>query len=240
MQKIRCLLVDDEPLALDAMAALIAKIPELEVIGRCRDAVEALQLIHRERIDLVFLDIQMPELTGLEMLRSMVNPPKVIFTTAYREYAVEAFELDVVDYLVKPISLERLLKSINRYHDRISKTGKDIQSAEPVGSITIYSDKKTHKIVTSDILFIEGLKDYALVHTKGGRLITRQTMKNLEELLSSHEFVRVHRSWIVPFSRVSSWTNYSINIGEKEIPIGKTYRKSIHEYLITKAGDTGR
>lgn len=231
MHKIRCLLVDDEPLALDALANLIGKIPELEIIGRCRDAVEALQFIHREKIDLVFLDIQMPELTGMEMLRSLANPPRVIFTTAYREFAVEAFELDVVDYLVKPISLERLMKSINRYHDRLHKEGNGDQKATKGGSITIYSDKKTYKIDTSDILFVEGLKDYALVHTDTGRLITRQTMKNLEELLSQFEFFRVHRSWIVPFSRVSSWTNYSVYIGDKEIPIGKTYRKTIQVYL---------
>ncbi|KKL20010.1 hypothetical protein LCGC14_2459730, partial [marine sediment metagenome] len=185
MQKIRCLLVDDEPLALDAMATLTGKIPELEVIGRCKDAVEALQVIHQKKIDLLFLDIQMPELTGLEMLRSLTNPPKVIFTTAYREYAVEAFELDVVDYLVKPVSLERLLKSINRYHDRIRTNSNDKQGVETDVSITIYSDKKTHKIDTSEILFIEGLKDYALVHTKSNRIITRQTMKNFEALLSS-------------------------------------------------------
>ncbi|HEC41676.1 MAG TPA: response regulator transcription factor [Bacteroides sp.] len=234
MQKIRCLLVDDEPLALDAMATLTGKIPELEVIGRCKDAVEALQVIHQKKIDLLFLDIQMPELTGLEMLRSLTNPPKVIFTTAYREYAVEAFELDVVDYLVKPVSLERLLKSINRYHDRIRTNSNDKQGVETDVSITIYSDKKTHKIDTSEILFIEGLKDYALVHTKSNRIITRQTMKNFEALLSSYDFIRVHRSWIVPYRRVSSWTSYSVNIGEKEVPIGKTYRKAIQKYLENK------
>jgi len=233
---IKCLIVDDEPLALNAMDALLGKIPEVEVIDRCRDAVTALQVLHRGKTDLVFLDIEMPELSGLEMLRSLSNPPKVIFTTAYREYAVEAFELDVVDYLVKPISLERLLKSINRYHDRVNKT-----STEPLpedkgqgGIISIYSDKKTHKINTSDILYIEGLKDYAMVHTENGRLITRQTMKVFEEILLPHDFLRVHRSWIVPYKRLSAWTNYSISIGEKEIPVGKTYRKSVFDYLSNK------
>ena len=234
MQKIRCLLVDDEPLALDAMATLTGKIPELEVIGRCKDAVEALQVIHQKKIDLLFLDINMPELSGLEMLRSLTNPPRVIFTTAYREYAVEAFELDVVDYLVKPVSFERLLKSINRYHDRIRTNSKEGQAETTDEAVTFYSDKKTYKINTSEILFIEGLKDYALVHTKSNRIITRQTMKNLEAMLSSYHFIRVHRSWIVPYQRLSSWTSYSVNIGEKEIPIGKTYRKSIQEYLVNK------
>ena len=231
MQKIRCLLVDDEPLALDALATLIGKISDLEITDQCRDAVEALGVINAQQIDLVFLDINMPELSGLEMLRSLSNPPKVIFTTAYREYAVEAFELDVVDYLVKPVSLERLLKSINRYHDRIKNKGSVLQPKTSSESITIYSDKKTYRINTSDILFIEGLKDYALVHTRENRLITRQTMKSMKELLPHGEFIRIHRSWIVPIARIKSWTSYSVNIGEKEIPIGKTYRKTIQVHL---------
>ncbi len=235
MKKTRCLIVDDEPLALDALAALIGKIPSLEIRGKCRDAVEALQILHRESVDLIFLDIHMPELTGLEMLRSMDNPPSVIFTTAYREYAVEAFELDVIDYLVKPVSLERLVKAVNRYYDRIKPetlTGQPEEAGR--GVITLYSDKKTHKINTGDVLYIEGLKDYALVHTVNGRLIARQTMKNLEEALSDHGFIRVHRSWIVPYGRLSSWTSYSVTIGEKEIPVGKTYRRSLMDYLKTR------
>lgn len=231
MEKIRCLLVDDEPLALDALATLIGKVPELEILDRCQDAVSALQVIHGREVDLLFLDIQMPELTGLELLRSLDNPPRVIFTTAYREHAVEAFELDVIDYLVKPISLERLLKSLNRYHERI-RNSKTSREDDPAGSsITVYADKKTHKINTADILYVEGLKDYALVHTRSGRLITRQTMKKMEDMLAGHNFIRTHRSWIVPGDRISSWTSYSVNIGEKEIPIGKTYRRSILGYL---------
>ncbi len=227
--KIKCLIVDDEPLAIEALATLIGKIPDLEISGRCRDAVEALQVLRGTKIDLLFLDIQMPELSGLEMLRSLAHPPSVIFTTAYREYAVEAFELNVVDYLVKPISLERLLKAVNRFHDRRHQSAapSGITGAEPGGIIRIYSDKKTHKINTADILFVEGLKDYAMVHTEKGRHITRQTMKNLEKLLLPSGFLRVHRSWIVSLDRLSSWTNHSITIGNKEIPVGKTYRKSV-------------
>ncbi len=241
IMNIRCLIVDDEPLAVEALASLAGKIPELVIVDRCNDAVDALQVIHRERIDLVFLDIQMPELTGLEMLRSLARPPKVIFTTAYREYAVEAFELDVIDYLVKPISLERLIKSVNRYHDRTNKngTGTGDKEEEVSRTITIYSDKKTFKVSTSDILYVEGLKDYALVHTDRGRLITKQTMKNLEKLLSPYDFIRVHRSWIVPYHRLSSWTSHSVSIEEKEIPVGKTYRKSVMDYLENKTNDTG-
>ena len=230
---IKCLLVDDEPLALDALESLMQKIPELEIIDRCNNAVDALQVIHNNKIDLLFLDIQMPEITGIEMLKSLAHPPKVIFTTAYRDYAVEAFEMDVIDYLVKPISLERLIRSINRYHDRISRKP-DSQTSDPEKSnksITIYSDKKNYRVNTSSILYVEGLKDYAMVHTDNGRLITRQTLKNLEDILPDEEFIRVHRSFIVPYQRLDSWTTYSVSIKDIEIPVGRTYRKTIMDLL---------
>ena len=233
MMKIKCLLVDDEPLALEALVSLMQKIPELEITGTCQNAFDALQAIHNRKIDLLFLDIQMPEITGLEMLKSLVHKPKVIFTTAYRDYAVEAFELDVIDYLVKPISLERLIRSINRYHDRITgKSGPNHSVSETSGKIiTIYADKKNHRVIISNILYIEGLKDYAMVHTENGRLITRQTLKNLEDILPEEDFIRVHRSYIVPFNRLDSWTSYSVQIKDKEIPVGRTYRKTVMDLL---------
>jgi DNA-binding LytR/AlgR family response regulator len=226
---IKCLLVDDEPLALNALEALIRKIPELEIAGKCSDAVEALQWIHKNSVDLVFLDIQMPEITGIGLLKSLSNPPSVIFTTAYREYAVEAFELDVVDYLVKPISLQRLMKTIDRYQERRKQTGatENGSKADPERTITIYSDKKTHKVPIREILYIQGLKDYALIYTQDKRLIARQTLKRFEEVLASDHFLRVHRSYIVPLHRVQSWTSYSLHVLQKEIPIGKNYRKEV-------------
>jgi DNA-binding LytR/AlgR family response regulator len=241
--KIKCLLVDDEPLALDALESLMKKIPELEIIGKCQNAVEALYMIHTKEIDLLLLDIQMPELTGIEMLKSLAHPPKVIFTTAYREYAVEAFELDVIDYLVKPISMERLIRSINRYHDRTSqKSSTPPSETKSSGkTITLYSDKKNHRVGTSSILYIEGLKDYARVHTDNGKLITRLTLKNLEKILPDEDFIRVHRSYIVPFHRLDSWTTYSVTIKDTEIPVGRTYRKTIMDLLENIQGnDQGR
>jgi DNA-binding LytR/AlgR family response regulator len=231
---IKCLIVDDEPLALDALETLLGKIPDVDLTGRCQDGVSALQELRKGKTDLLFLDIEMPELSGLDLLRSLSNPPRVIFTTAYREYAVEAFELDVVDYLVKPISFERLVKAINRYHERFAPAENSMAVNSNEGVITIYSDKKTHKLNTSEILFIEGLKDYAIIHTAAARLVTRQAMKNLEESLSSYDFIRVHRSWIVPYNRISSWTTYSVSIAGREIPVGKTYRKPVREYLEKK------
>jgi DNA-binding LytR/AlgR family response regulator len=177
------------------------------------------------------------------MLKSLSQLPKVIFTTAYREYAVEAFELDVIDYLVKPISLERLIKAINRYHERLSRSPGSPTSGSrtPGKSIHIYSDKRNHRVPTSSILYIEGLKDYAVVHTDQGRLVTRQTMKNLEDILPDQEFIRIHRSYIVPVHRLDSWTSYCVNIRDKEIPVGRTYRKSIQHLLENLYGnDQGR
>jgi DNA-binding LytR/AlgR family response regulator len=232
---IKCLIVDDEPLALDALETLLGKIPDVKLTSRCRDGVTALQELRKGKTDLLFLDIEMPELSGLDLLRSLSNPPSVIFTTAYREYAVEAFELDVVDYLVKPISFERLVKAINRYHERRSPADDPVSGNRNEGIITFYSDKKTHKLNTSEILFVEGLKDYAIVHTSGTRLVIRQTMKNLEESLSGYDFIRVHRSWIVPYYRISAWTTYSVTVESREIPVGKTYRKTVREYLENKS-----
>jgi DNA-binding LytR/AlgR family response regulator len=231
--QIRCLLVDDEPLALEALAALISKIPMLTISGRCSDAVEAMQWIHNNEVDLMFLDIHMPEISGIGLLKSLSNPPKVIFTTAFRDYAVEAFELDVVDYLVKPVSPERLLKAIDRYRERT----RDEESRQPshppgmTGFISIYADKKTHRIDPGDILYVEGLKDYAVIVTGTEKLVTRQTMKKMEEMLPEGLFVRVHRSFIVPLAKIRSWSGYAVTIGQKEIPIGKTYRKDVSALL---------
>jgi len=231
--QINCLLVDDEPLALKALEAMIRKIPEIEIAGQCSDAVEAMNWIHNNRTDLVFLDIRMPEISGIGLLKSLSNPPKIIFTTAYREYAVEAFELDVVDYLVKPISFERLLKAIDRYRERTRKELRQVETGETADlkTISIYSDKKTYKIALHDIRYIEGLKDYALIYTGDEKLITRLTMKKLEALLPADAFIRIHRSFIIPVNSVRSWTSYSVSIPGKDIPIGKTYRKDILQFL---------
>jgi DNA-binding LytR/AlgR family response regulator len=231
--QIKCLLVDDEPLALEVLESMILKIAGIKIVAKCRDAVEAYQMIHNNQIDLVFLDIHMPEVSGIGLLRSLTNPPKVIFTTAYREYAVEAFELDVIDYLVKPISFERLLKSIDRYHERSRQISPPESGSisDEAKSISIYSNKKTHKVAIKDILYIEGLKDYALICTRDEKLITRLTMKKLESNLEQDDFIRIHRSFIVPIKGIRSWTSYSVTILGKEIPIGKTYRKDILELL---------
>ena len=167
------------------------------------------------------------------MLNSLSYPPSVIFTTAYREYAVEAFELDVIDYLVKPMSLERLVRSVNRYHDRRERRSTTLETASisPPTTIAVYSDKKNYRVKLSSILYVEGLKDYARIHTDNGRLVTRQTLKNFEDILPPEEFIRVHRSFIVPVNRLDSWTTYSIMIKNTEIPVGRTYRNNVMKQL---------
>ena len=197
------LIVDDDKNICKMIEASLRKERKYD-IQSALSGEACLRILREEIPDLIMLDIQMPELSGIEMLKSLYHPPSVIFTTAYRDHAVEAFELDVIDYLVKPISLERLVKSVNRYHDRRSQqeqeAGTDVKSKDR--SITIYADKKNHRVHTSSILYIEGLKDYARIHTDHGRLVTRQTMKSLEDILPPEEFIRVHRSFIIPIQRL--------------------------------------
>jgi DNA-binding LytR/AlgR family response regulator len=222
----KCLIVDDEPLAQDVLENYIQKIPELELVKKCSNAIEALALLRENEVQLVFLDIQMPEITGLEMLRSLKNPPAVIFTTAYSEYALQGFELDAIDYLMKPISFERFMKAVNKaIHYITLGTREDAaHGVEEEEYIFVKADKKIVKIKLADILYIEGLKDYVMIYTPDARIITLQTMKNLEERLPSSKFLRVHRSFIISIDKLKSVVGNSVEIKDKLIPLGKNYR----------------
>ncbi len=227
--KYKCLIVDDEPLALDVLESYIHKVPNLQLAARCSNAIEALTQLRKHDISILFLDIQMPEITGLEFLKSLKNPPCVIFTTAYSEYAMDGFNLDAVDYLLKPISFDRFLKATNKAIAQLSpvKAKKETPSSNHENEsdfIFVKSDKKIVKIGLDEILYIEGLKDYVMIFTPAGRIITLQTMKNLEEKLPADKFIRVHRSFIISLDRVKSISNNSVDVSGKQIPIGKLYR----------------
>ena len=227
--KYKCLIVDDEPLALDVLENYIHKVPSLQLAARCSNAIEALSRLRKHDISILFLDIQMPEITGLEFLKSLKNPPCVIFTTAYSEYAMDGFNLDAVDYLLKPISVDRFLKATNKAVAQLSptKSKKDTASSNHENEsdfIFVKSDKKIVKIGMGEILYIEGLKDYVMIFTPAGRVITLQTMKNLEEKLPADKFIRIHRSFIISLDRVKSISNNSVDVSGKQIPIGKLYR----------------
>lgn len=240
MEKIRCLAVDDEPLALDILAKYITQLPSLTLIGTCTDALEALSLIQQGKVDLVFVDIQMPSLTGIQFLRVVNGKCKAILTTAYSEYAMEGYELDVIDYLLKPISFERFLKAIQKANSRLENNSvvnnpipeppKPIENKTSVieqqlDFIFVKTEYKIIKLSLSSILYIEGLKDYVSIYTTEERILTLQTMKKMEELLPSNRFVRVHKSYIVSLEKINSIERQRIFIGRNTIPIGESYYK---------------
>ncbi|PLK42318.1 LytTR family DNA-binding domain-containing protein [Emticicia sp. TH156] len=248
MEKIRCLVVDDEPLALDILANYINQTPSLTLVGTSTDALEALSLIQQGKIDLVFLDIQMPALTGLQFLRVVNGKCKAILTTAYSEYAMEGYELDVIDYLLKPISFERFLKAVQKAVNRLQVNGTSAGANTEVNSVSevqllqhepqpnflfVKTEYKIIKLDLADILYIEGLKDYVSIYTGEERILTLQTMKKMEELLPSGRFARVHKSYIVSLEKISSIERQRIFVGRATIPIGESYYKDFIKQIGT-------
>ncbi len=223
--KLACLIVDDEPLAIKVLEAHIANIPSLVVGATCDNAFAAMDALKGGKIDLMFLDIHMPKLMGHEFLRTLRNPPKVIFTTAYREYALDAFELDAVDYLLKPITLERLVKAVNK----ISNTNVAIEKEEAAivdneGFVYFRADRKMVKVKYSDIIYVESMKDYIkIVRTAEKPLLVKQSISSLEEVLPTNLFLRIHRSYIIAVNKIAAFTNHDVEIGGLEIPIGRLY-----------------
>ncbi|HMI61417.1 MAG TPA: LytTR family DNA-binding domain-containing protein [Puia sp.] len=236
-KKICCLVVDDEPPALDVLRKYIALIPSVTLAGTCNNAVEALHMLQAQNIDLLFLDIQMPQILGTDFVRTLKKPPKVIFTTAYRKFAVEGFELDAVDYLLKPISFERFLKAINKVMDVSLQNadGKEILAERHKGIadsfIHFRSNRKMLKIALDDILYIESLKDYIKVVTKTKTIITKQSISSLEENLPGNSFIRIHRSYIVALDKIESYTSELVEIAKQELPISRMYRHEVEKTL---------
>jgi len=228
-QKSCCLIVDDEPMARDVLRRYIEKIPTLGLVGECSNAIDALVFLQNNKVDLVFLDIRMPELLGTEFVRSLRNPPKIIFTTAFKEYALDGFELEAVDYLLKPVRFERFLKAVNKAFPKkdIAELPNGINERK-TGSDFIYLrvDRKLVKIILADILYIESARDYVKVFTKEKTFITRQTISSIEAMLSGNEFVRIHRSYIIAINKIRSLTNELVEIGATELPIGKLYKNN--------------
>lgn len=227
--KISCLIVDDEPLAQDVLEAYVKNTPQLNLVGICNNAIEALEKMKLNQVDLIFLDIQMPEITGIDFLRTLKDPPMVIFSTAYQNYAVEGFELNAIDYLLKPFSLERFQKAVKKA-DELSKLKEEHLQREDE-YIFIKSDQKLQKVHYNDILFIEALADYVKIHTPEKRYITLQTMKNMEEKLPDKYFKRVHRSFIVSLDKIMSIVGGSVEVSGQRIPIGKNYKESFFDAL---------
>lgn len=226
---IRCLVVDDEPLALDILEDYISKVPFLTLVKTTTSAIEGLSLVQSDAIDLVFLDVQMPELTGIQFLKIINGKCDVILTTAYSQYALDGYELDVVDYLLKPIAFDRFYKAAQKVLQSTVNTNSSAPEVLSVQKnhdfIFVKTEHKIQKIYLDDILYIEGLKDYISIFTRSERIITLQNMKKMEESLPSKSFIRVHKSYIIALGKIESIERSRIQIGEKTIPIGDTYRE---------------
>ena len=220
MDLINCLVVDDEPLARETLENYIQEFNNLKLIKSCSNAFEAINFIKSEKIDLLFLDINMPKLSGLDMLKALDHKPAVVFTTAYPEFAVDGFELDAIDYLVKPFGLDRFLKAVNKVEERLKK---ELDS----GHIAIKADKKIYKIKFDDIKYLEAMGDYVKVFTINETLITHQTMKNLEELLPSGLFIRIHKSFIISFNAINFIEGNQVKINDQMLPIGASFKDEL-------------
>ena len=232
---IRCLIIEDEPLAQNVLKKYIEDLPSLELVAICSDALEAQGIVQSKNIQLLFLDINLPKLSGINFLKTLPQPPAVIFTTAYPEFAVEGFELNAIDYLLKPFSFERFLKAVNKAS---AKTGQvtNVAAEEKNADDFIFlkADKKVYKIDLEDILYAEATGDYAKVVTKDGQYIANTTLKKLLEELPSHRFLRVHKSYIISASKIKFFEGNYVKVGNTDIPIGAAYREEIFARLKEK------
>jgi len=233
---INVIIVDDEPLALEVLETYINEISEINLVQSCNNALEANDALRKHDVDLMFLDIQMPQLTGIDFLKTLKDPPLVIFTTAYANYAIEGFELNAIDYLLKPISLDRFMKAVNKATEQIALQKNESNPAPVEGDspdfIFVKADKKLMKVNYGDIAYIEGLKDYVIIRkSDGSRIITLQTMKSLEAKLPVQFFKRIHRSYIVQIEQINAIVGNMVEVMEKgqakHLPIGKNYREEL-------------
>lgn len=230
---VRCLIVDDEPLAIQLIQNHLSQLDSFEVVATCNTAMKAFEILNTKTIDLLFLDIKMPGMTGIEFLRSLKTPPSTIFTTAYRNYAIESYDLDVIDYLLKPITFDRFFRAIERYTRQQQTPQAAIQQSSSNKHIIIKSGSKHHKITINNILYIESLKDYIQIYTAGKRIVAKSKISDIEHQLVPQSFLRVHRSFIVNLRQVTAFTTYDIEIGDIEIPIGASYKEKILPLLKT-------
>jgi DNA-binding LytR/AlgR family response regulator len=226
----KCLIVDDEPLAIEVLKSHIESVSYLQLEGTSLNAFEAIEFLQSHQVDLLFVDIQMPKLLGTTFIRTLQNRPKVIFTTAYKEFALDAFDLDAVDYLLKPISMERFLKSVNKLI-RVEQPKQDAEKILPEtrsGFVYFRTGRKMVKLFYDEILYIESVKDYIKVLRKENPpLLVKQSITATEGILPASLFVRVHRSFIVAKDKITAMTHHDIEIGNIEIPIGRLYRQEV-------------
>jgi DNA-binding LytR/AlgR family response regulator len=226
---IRCIIVDDEPLSLETLESYIFDFPKLELVSKCRDAFEALNVLKVENIDLVFLDINMPKLSGMSLLKSLENPPMIIFTTAYSEYAVEGFEMDAIDYLLKPFSFERFVKAVNKAFDRLSHKENILPKEDDF--LMIKSDKRMFRLKLSEIKYFQSNGDYLKVVCTDKSIVSHQTLKGIAEIIPETKFIRIHKSYIVSLKHLSYVEGNQIKVADEFLPIGLTYKENLLKKL---------
>jgi DNA-binding LytR/AlgR family response regulator len=227
-------IVDDEPLARSLLKDYVSKVPSLNLLEVCSSPIAAMEIVQKQNVDLLFLDIQMPEITGLSLLKILKKKPMVVLTTAYSEYALESYELDVVDYLLKPITFSRFLQAVDKVTSRITATVTQVEKVIPNASqpfIFVKDGTKLVKVMWADILYIEGLKDYVTIHTKQQKIVSLQRLKLLEEQLPSDQFIRINNSYIVSLHAIDSVHKNEVNIGNAALPISDSYKKSFKDYI---------
>jgi len=232
---VKCMIIDDEPLAIRVLENHIEKIPWLDIIFTSTDPVAAIEQVKKKHIDLIFLDIQMPELNGLELIQSLASNPAVIFTTAYRQFAADAYDLDGLDYLVKPIAFPRFLKAVNKFVDRFGGNQDlpliNIGAGSESHSFFIKHGHEMVRIEVKDILYIESLKDYVQIFLPDKKFIYKARISNLEEELQDDQFLRIHKSYLIPMDKITAVSPTHVRLGEKEIPIGRTYKAVVYKRL---------
>ncbi len=236
-RKMQCLIIDDEKIAREVIASYVAKLQYLELVGQCKNAFEALDFLQSNTIDLIFLDIQMPELTGMELLCTLPERPMVVFTTAYAEFALEGYQMDIVDYLLKPIRFERFVQAAHKVLRRMQAQKKLTLplSNAPVerNYIIVRAEHKIHLIKFEEIVYIQGMKEYVVFYLTQGRIIALQSLKQLEEDLPENRFLRIHKSFIVSLDKISTLEGSSLNlIGEEKLPIGGSYKDRLVSLIL--------
>ena len=227
---INCIIVDDEPIARDILRTYIAQVPYLNLVGECSDAFEAMQLLNRQPVDLVVLDINMPRLSGLDMLRTLKKYPAIVITSAYSDYALEGFELSVTDYLLKPFSFPRFVQATEKVHQQRQPAGQPAAAAAPTSTedfIMVKADKKLTKVFFNELTHVEAYGNYIFIHAGPNRIMSKQTLTQFEEQLPPAQFVRIHKSYIVSLKAVKFLEGNELSIGVKKLPVGKVYREDL-------------
>ena len=232
--KIKSIIIDDEPLARDVLKDHISRLDDFDKVAEFENALEALSYLKQNRVELIFLDVNMPEFSGIDFLRSLKTPPKTIITTAYREYALEGFDLNVIDYLLKPISFDRFIKAIDKYYDSIAQPVRLFNNEKPLSNdafVYLRDNRKTYKIFLSEILIIESMGDFVNVHTTTKKITPRCSLTTIQNLLPSDKFIRTHNSFIISIDHIISFTSSQIEIGGMEVPVSRKYKNIVMKAL---------